>query len=118
MIPSVQIKFYVRLVIKLVFHLLADSRSVQLKNTKGNIQRRAGKALFNVHESLPGDWQTFTDNNIRLAEQVHSCQLAEQVNSSQETGRQSLITKFAWQSRYSTVHSYHNIRLISFLFST
>jgi hypothetical protein len=43
---------------------------VQLKNTKGNIQRRAGKALYNVHESLPGDWQTFTDNNIRLAEQV------------------------------------------------
>jgi hypothetical protein len=23
-----------------------------------------------VHESLPGDWQTFTDSNIRLSEQV------------------------------------------------
>ncbi|XP_023335348.1 tektin-4 [Eurytemora carolleeae] len=46
-----------------------DSKSVQLKNTRGNTQRRAGKALYNLHESLPGDWQTFTDNNIRLAEQ-------------------------------------------------
>jgi hypothetical protein len=25
---------------------------------------------LSVHESLPGDWQTFTDNNIRLSEQV------------------------------------------------
>merc|ERR1719222_634066 len=46
-----------------------DSRSVNLKNTRGNIQRKSGKALYNVTESLPGDWQTFTDNNIRLAEQ-------------------------------------------------
>ncbi len=23
-----------------------------------------------VHNSLPGDWQTFTDDNIRLSEQV------------------------------------------------
>ena len=52
-------------------HIL-DSKSVQLKNTRGNIQRRAGKALYNLHESMPGDWQTFTDNNIRLAEQVGS----------------------------------------------
>ena len=52
------------------FFVYLDSRSVQLKNTKGNIQRKAGKALYNLHESLPGDWQTFTDNNIRLAEQV------------------------------------------------
>lgn len=49
---------------------ILDSKSVQLKNTRGNTQRRAGKALYNLHESLPGDWQTFTDNNIRLAEQV------------------------------------------------
>ena len=42
-----------------------DSRSVNLKNTRGNIQRKAGKALYNVAESLPGDWQTFSDNNIR-----------------------------------------------------
>ena len=47
----------------------ADSRSVNLKNNRGNIQRKSGKALYNVSESLPGDWQTFTDNNIRLAEQ-------------------------------------------------
>ena len=46
-----------------------DSRSVNLKNTRGNIQRKSGKALYNVAESLPGDWQTFSDNNIRLAEQ-------------------------------------------------
>jgi len=46
-----------------------DSRSVNLKNTRGNIQRKSGKALYNVTESLPGDWQTFSDNNIRLAEQ-------------------------------------------------
>ena len=43
---------------------------MQLKNSRGNIQRKAGTALYNVHESLPGDWQTFSDNNIRLAEQV------------------------------------------------
>ena len=47
----------------------SDSRSVNLKNNRGNIQRKSGKALYNVSESLPGDWQTFTDNNIRLAEQ-------------------------------------------------
>ena len=47
-----------------------DSRSVQLKNTRGNIQRKAGTALYNLHESVTGDWQTFSDNNIRLAEQV------------------------------------------------
>jgi hypothetical protein len=58
---------------------------VQLKNTKGNIQRGVGKALYNVHESLPGDWQTFTDNNIRLSEQVtirphdNNIRLSEQV---------------------------------------
>jgi len=46
-----------------------DSRSVNLKNGRGNIQRKSGKALYNVTESVPGDWQTFTDNNIRLAEQ-------------------------------------------------
>ena len=43
---------------------------MQLKNTRGNIQRKAGTALYNLHESVPGDWQTFSDNNIRLAEQV------------------------------------------------
>ena len=45
--------------------LVSDSRSVNLKNNRGNIQRKAGKALYNVAESLPGDWQTFSDNNIR-----------------------------------------------------
>ena len=44
---------------------VSDSRSVNLKNNRGNIQRKAGKALYNVAESLPGDWQTFSDNNIR-----------------------------------------------------
>ena len=56
-----------------IYHCLTlfsqDSRSVNLKNNRGNIQRKSGKALYNVSESLPGDWQTFTDNNIRLAEQ-------------------------------------------------
>ena len=45
--------------------LVSDSRSVNLKNNRGNIQRKSGKALYNVAESLPGDWQTFSDNNIR-----------------------------------------------------
>jgi hypothetical protein len=61
------------MLVKLPLYIIfccSDSRSVQLKNTKGNIQRGVGKALYNVHESLPGDWQTFTDNNIRLSEQV------------------------------------------------
>ena len=47
--------------------LVSDSRSVNLKNNRGNIQRKSGKALYNVAESLPGDWQTFSDNNIRYS---------------------------------------------------
>ena len=49
-----------------------------MKNTRGNIQRKSGKALYNVTESLPGDWQTFTDNNIRLAEQEREVRTAVQ----------------------------------------
>ena len=40
---------------------------MNLKNNRGNIQRKSGKALYNVAESLPGDWQTFSDNNIRYS---------------------------------------------------
>ena len=61
---------------------LPDSRSVNLKNTRGNIQRKAGKALYNVAESLPGDWQTFSDNNIRCVMWSSSFILKEELVSS------------------------------------